>query len=538
MKPVVWSVAGNDSCGGAGLSADLRAAAAFGVHLCPVVATLTAQNSHAVTQVQAVAPDFLDAQLAALAEDMPPLVIKAGLLGSAENVAVLVGWIDRLREHAPVALVMDPVMSATSGGVAFADNALVTAYREQLLPRVTLVTPNLDEARHLVGDAAGSADAPTLAQALRRAGAAAVMITEAGALGADARRARHSRDWMATARATGWLALPRLRTFHTHGTGCTFAGSAACALALGFDVADALVLAKMATRFALMHSHEAGSGRGPVCLQSGFGWAQNVMPSLTWGDETQPAAAAGAAPAAHPPLQEAGCAGLYAIVDDIERLRQVLQAGARTVQMRIKTPIHADAAWRARLRQTLTDGLAACQQVGATLVVNDHWELVLELAALGARGLALHLGQEDLLALPAAQRQRLRTGAVPLGVSSHSLWELARARTMAPWYIACGPVWPTLTKVMPWSPQGLDNLAWWVHMAGAPVVAIGGVLEYEHATQAARGGAAAVCVVRGLGSDPLQTWPRWHAAVQEAAGAPPLPVPALPHPTLGLGHGR
>lgn len=538
MKPVIWSVAGNDSGGGAGLSADLRAAAAFGVHLCPVVAVLTAQNSHAVTQVQAITPDLLDAQLAALAEDMPPAVIKAGLLGSAENVAVLAGWMDRLREEAPVALVVDPVLSATSGGAALADDALVAAYRAQLLPRSTLITPNLEEARQLVGDAATVTGAQALARALQGMGAAAVMITDGDESGRDTRWARQSRDWMITPHATGWLALPRLQTFHTHGTGCTFASSAACALALGFGVTDALVLAKMATRFALAHSHEAGGGRGPVCLQPGFARAPGVMPSLTCGDEVPAGPVEGAAGAVQPPLREAGGAGLYAIVDSAERLRQVLGAGARTVQMRIKAPIDAGVAWRTRLRQTLADALAACRQADAMLVVNDHWQLALELAASDLRGLALHLGQEDLLALTPAQREQLRASGVPLGVSSHSLWELARARNMAPWYVACGPVWPTLTKAMPWSPQGLDNLAWWVHMAGVPVVAIGGVLEYAQATQAARSGAAAICVVRGLGQDPAQTWPRWRSAVQAAAVLPPLPVPALPHPTLEPRHGH
>lgn len=534
MRPVVWSVAGNDSGGGAGLSADLRAAAAFGVHLCPVVAALTAQNSHAVLQVQAVTPDLLDAQLAALAEDMPPAVIKTGLLGSAENMAVLAGWVDRLREQAPVALVVDPVLSATSGGVAFADDAIIAAYRMQLLPRATLVTPNLQEARQLAGAAAADNSTQALARALQDAGAAAVVVTGGSELTRDPRWARQSRDWMATRNATGWLALPRLQTFHTHGTGCTFASSAASALALGFDVADALVLAKMATRFALAHSHEAGGGRGPVHLRPGFATTSGLLPSLTWGDEALPAPASDPAGAIHPALQEGGGTGLYAIVDSAARLQQVLQAGARTVQLRIKRPAGADAAWHSTLRQTLVDALATCQQADATLVVNDHWPLALELAQSGQRDLALHLGQEDLLALTAAQREQLRGSGVSLGISSHSLWELARARGMAPWYVACGPVWPTLTKAMPWRPQGLDNLAWWVHMAGVPVVAIGGVLEYAQATQAARSGAAAICVVRGLGDDPLQAWPQWRSAVQAAAGLPPLPVPVLPHPTLAF----
>ena len=100
--------------------------------------------------------------------------------------------------------------------------------------------------------------------------------------------------------------------------------------------------------------------------------------------------------------------------------------------------------------------------------------------------------------------------------------------------VACGPVWPTLTKAMPWVPQGLDNLAWWVHMAGVPVVAIGGILAPAQASQAAQSGASAVCVVRGLSDEPAQTVPVWQAAIAAGRAAPPLPVPGLPHPSLPM----
>ncbi len=168
-----------------------------------------------------------------------------------------------------------------------------------------------------------------------------------------------------------------------------------------------------------------------------------------------------------------------------------------------------------------------CRQTRATLVVNDHWRLAAELGAS-----AVHLGQEDLLALGDAGRAELAASGLQLGISSHSLWELARARSVNPWYVACGPVWPTLTKAMPWQPQGLTNLAWWVHMAGVPVVAIGGILQAEQAAQAAQSGAAGVCVVRGLGEDPARSVPAWQAAIDRGRTRPRLLVPALPHPSL------
>jgi hydroxymethylpyrimidine kinase / phosphomethylpyrimidine kinase / thiamine-phosphate diphosphorylase len=168
----------------------------------------------------------------------------------------------------------------------------------------------------------------------------------------------------------------------------------------------------------------------------------------------------------------------------------------------------------------------------AELFVNDHWQLAAQLGAYG-----VHLGQEDLLALGDEGRAELLDTELALGISSHSLWELCRARTLSPRYIACGPVWPTLTKAMPWIAQGLDNLAWWCRMAGVPVVAIGGILEPGKVFDAARSGADGVCIVRGLGDDPQQVVPALQAALEagRARYATDPPTLTSPHPTLSGG---
>ena len=522
-NPIVWSIAGTDSGGGAGLAADQRAAEAFGLHLCPVVAAVTAQNSQAVTRLAPVAPELLDAQLAALAADMPPAAIKTGLLGSADNVAVVARWLDRLRQRAPVALVVDPVLGASTGA-AFADAAALNAYRTLLLPRATLLTPNGREASALAGEGGSAADAPAQAHALRALGVQAVCVTG----GDSPLAAGWSLDWADTPHARGWLALPRVATPHNHGTGCTFATSAACALALGFVAADALVLAKMATTQALRHGRAAGQGAGPVAARAGFATQPDLLPFMSWGEDFDFDSCSRLPDKREMPISSnVPEIGLYAIVDAAERVRQVVQAGVRTVQLRIKMPDAPGAAWHAALRQAVVQALDACRPLGATLVVNDHWRLAAELGAP-----AVHLGQEDLLALGEAGRADLADSGLRLGVSSHSLWELCRARSLAPWTIACGPVWPTLTKTMPWRPQGLDNLTWWVRMAGWPVVAIGGILQPEQAAQAAQSGAAGVCVVRGLGEVPAQTLPAWQAALAAGRAGQSLPVPGLPHPSL------
>ena len=519
----VWSIAGTDSSGGAGLAADQRAVDAWpDIHFCGVVAAVTAQNSQAVTHVEPLRVEVLDAQLAALEADMPPASLKTGLLCGRAQMDCVARWVDRLRERDPrLPLVVDPVLAASSGA-SFASDDAIRAYREVLIPRASLVTPNRREAAWLLGRSALLPhEVPGAARALRALGAQAVCIT-----GGDAQDiAREGAtalalDWLDCDLAQGWLALPRIGTANTHATGCTFASSAAAALAQGFVAADAVVWAKMAATHALRHGHAAGRGPGQVLARPGFHAAPDLLPRLSL-DETP---VFGPAQAQRPaPL------GLYAIVDSAERARAVLAAGVRTLQLRIKTPADASGTWWAALRTEVQRTSELCTEAGARLFVNDHWQFA---AASGAHG--THLGQEDLLALGEGERAALAASGLALGVSSHSLWELARARSLAPAYIACGPVWPTLTKAMPWKPQGLDNLRWWCAMAGTPVVAIGGILAPEQVAQAAACGADGVCVVRGLGERPAETVPALQAALG-VTGAPPhrLAQLAWPHPSLG-----
>lgn len=520
--PIIWSIAGTDSGGGAGLAADQRAADALGVHCCTVVAGITAQSTTEVTHIEATPPAVLQAQLDTLATDMPPRVIKTGLLGSADNVRVLARFVDRLRQQGPLALVVDPVLRASTGA-ALASAELRAAYRDLLLPRASVITPNQSEAVTLLGSAAPEG-IPAQARALRALGCEAVVIT-----GGDAARLSHhaslSLDWLDTPQAQGWLSLPRETTPHNHGTGCTFASALAAALALGWVLADAAVLAKMAATFALRHARAVGRGVGPVIARSGFALEPSLLPQLSL-DEGVPVAWQTRPRGRNP--------GVYAIVDSAERVEAVLRAQptVNTIQLRMKRPAGLpDGAWHTQLHDAMARSQQAAHAAGVLLVVNDHWQLALRA---GAR--ALHLGQEDLLALTPedrAQLQAARAQGVMLGLSSHSLWELCRAAALAPDLIACGPVWPTTTKDMPWQPQGLDNLAWWAHMAPAPVVGIGGILEPAQLHAVAAAGAAGGCVVRGLGEDPSVMLPAWLAAWREGQHpASTVPVPDLPHPTL------
>lgn len=550
--PVLWAIAGTDSGGGAGLAADQRAADACGVHLAPVVAAVTAQNTRAVQRIDVQPLASLGAQMAALADDLPPRVIKTGLLGHADTVIAVARQVDALRERGPVALVVDPVLRASTGA-GFADEATLQAYREWLLPRATVLTPNRHEAAQLLGrpDPLDTGTLPAMAEALRALGVESVCIT-----GGDSPETGLCHDWLATPEARGWLTAPRVATAHTHGTGCTFASGLASALARGFCAADAAVLAKMLTTDALRRARPigTGAGAGPVRPDARFVLDPTLLPVL-WDESRPPSRTALGLPpleagvTAHAvswPVPGASHApGLYAIVDSSQRAHAVLQAAmamapdgtAPTVQLRIKAlPGQAldDGAWHATLALEIRAAQAAADAAGAALYINDHWQLALRLGASG-----LHLGQSDLLALSAEDRHLLRQAqadGVRLGLSSHSLWELARAAGWRPSYIACGPVWPTSTKDMPWHPQGLGNLAWWVRMAPAPVVAIGGILSGAQMQAAAATGAAGACVVRGLGPEPSRTLPEWISAWQcgqhSANGPMRRAAPAWPQPCL------
>jgi hydroxymethylpyrimidine kinase/phosphomethylpyrimidine kinase/thiamine-phosphate diphosphorylase len=545
--PIVWSIAGHDSSGGAGLSADQRAADAMGVHLCPVVAAMTAQNSQGVQAVVPVDASTLETQLAALALDLPPRAIKTGLLGSVAAIKAVARWVDHFRAATPpgddphrhLALVIDPVLGASAGGAAFADPAVLGAYRKLLIPRATVITPNRLEAARLLAWPQASHDLdqgllPEMARQLQQMGARGVVITggdAASALGTSS--TAHAVDWLLTLHATGWLTAPRVDTLHTHGTGCTFASGVAAALALGHVEADAVVLAKMLTHHALSQSHAAGTGPGPVMAAPGFatGPAHGgaPLPCLGLGEDlpwrlTQASGKDLFRPFT-PPAD-----GLYGIVSTAASIHDALQAGWRCLQLRHKAT--------EGLQNHLNDSVQACSRLNAQLFINDHWRQALALNTPSHHPVGLHLGQEDLLRMSADDHALLLSARhrIMLGLSSHSLWELARAAGCGPSYIACGPVQATTTKDMPWQPQGTDNLRWWTTHSPAPVVAIGGLLTPADVRLFATLRPAALCVVRGMGERPdsmAQTLVALRHAVTAGRFEAPERIPApLPHPVL------
>ncbi len=178
----------------------------------------------------------------------------------------------------------------------------------------------------------------------------------------------------------------------------------------------------------------------------------------------------------------------YPIFDDPAWLERALPLGVRLVQMRIKDRPPPE------LRAMLARSRDLCRTAGAVLVVNDHWQIAIDLGCDW-----VHLGQEDL---DTADLGAIRRAGLRLGVSTHDEAELDRALSLSPDYVALGPVWPTILKQMKWAPQGLDRVRLWKDRIGAlPLVAIGG-LSVERAGVALAAGADSVAVVTDITLNP------------------------------------
>ena len=259
--PIALTIAGSDSSGGAGLQADLKTFTALGVYGASVIAALTAQNTRGVMGVLAVPPDFVALQIDAVASDLKVSACKTGMLGDAATVAAVC---DGLERHDLGALVVDPVMVATSGDVLLASDA-ITLVKSRLIPKASIITPNLGEAAKLLGVQTANTVADMQAQArdLLALGCEAVLLKGGHMRGEDAI------DVFVSATSPGeavHVSSPRIATANTHGTGCTLAAAIAAHLAIGSELAGAVGQAKSFLTAALVGGRDLkiGAGAGPV----------------------------------------------------------------------------------------------------------------------------------------------------------------------------------------------------------------------------------------------------------------------------------
>jgi hydroxymethylpyrimidine/phosphomethylpyrimidine kinase len=260
--PNTLTIAGMDPSGGAGILADVKTMSALGSYACAVVAALTAQNTHTVSDISPVNPQFVGQQINTLFADVEIHAVKIGMLGQAGIIEIVA---ERLGHFKPAHVVLDPVMVSKSGDLLLEQKA-VGVLREQLLPQATLLTPNLPEAGVLLEQRSVETlkEMRRVAERLRNqmsySGHRWVLLKGGHLPGNETIDLLHDGDQM--------IELPghRIQTKNTHGTGCTLSAALAALLPQTESVPDAARQAKNYLVQAILHADElkVGTGHGPV----------------------------------------------------------------------------------------------------------------------------------------------------------------------------------------------------------------------------------------------------------------------------------
>lgn len=248
------TIAGSDSGAGAGIQADLKTFAALGVYGTSVITAITAQNTVGVTQILELPPNIVAAQIDAVIQDIGADALKTGMLA---NTAIIEVVAEKVREHRLQNLVVDPIMTAKSGVTLLHEEAIENL-RARLIPLATIVTPNLSEAERLTGNQVRSrVEIKEAAKRIIDLGARSVVIK-------GGHRRGPATDIFYDGRNFRELTAPRIRTPHTHGTGCTFSAAIAAYLARGEKLEKAVVQAKRYITQAIRKGFAIGSGQSPV----------------------------------------------------------------------------------------------------------------------------------------------------------------------------------------------------------------------------------------------------------------------------------
>ncbi|MCW8916177.1 MAG: bifunctional hydroxymethylpyrimidine kinase/phosphomethylpyrimidine kinase [Magnetovibrio sp.] len=257
MQGRVLIIAGSDSGGGAGIQADIKAVTALNGFAMTAITALTAQNTQGVHAVHEIPVDFIARQIEVVLEDIGADAIKIGMLHRAEVIHAVADTLERLAPDIPV--VLDPVMVA-KGGHALLESEAVKALTERLIPRATLLTPNVPEAEALTGLKIDTvADFGPVGERLNRLGSKATLI-KGGHMEGDTVDDILWRDGV----APEVFESKRLETPHTHGTGCTLASAIACSLAQGLDLVEAIGRASTYVHKAILTAPGYGLGHGPL----------------------------------------------------------------------------------------------------------------------------------------------------------------------------------------------------------------------------------------------------------------------------------
>jgi hydroxymethylpyrimidine/phosphomethylpyrimidine kinase len=256
--PIILTIAGSDSGGGAGIQADLKTFSALGCFGTSAITAVTVQNTLGVSGVHAIPPEIVEHQIRAVLDDMQPLAIKIGMVPAAEHATMIAAV---LKEYSHIPIVFDPVMMASSGYQLMEDEA-IDIFKNDIFPQAALITPNLDEARLITGaDIDGIEDMKVAAAYFMMLGCRAVLI-KGGHLKGD----KLCDVYLDKSGVIHHFESSFIDSNNTHGTGCTLSSAIAAFLALGDDLLEAIEKAKAYVHQAIEKSTDVkiGNGHGPL----------------------------------------------------------------------------------------------------------------------------------------------------------------------------------------------------------------------------------------------------------------------------------
>ena len=249
------TIAGSDSCGGAGIQADIKTMTMNGVYAMSAITALTAQNTTGVTGIMEVTPEFLASQLDAVFTDIRPDAVKTGMVASSELIRVIA---QKLKEYGAKNIVVDPVMVATSGAKLISDDAIETL-KSELLPLADVITPNIPEAEVLSGMTIKNEDDMIAAAKVINGKFGCSVLCKGG------HQINDANDLLYRDGSYVWFKGKRIDNPNTHGTGCTLSSAIASNLAKGEDMDSAVKNAKDYISGALAAMLDLGKGSGPLC---------------------------------------------------------------------------------------------------------------------------------------------------------------------------------------------------------------------------------------------------------------------------------
>lgn len=479
LDSVIWCIGAIDCSGGAGLAADARAANSLGVEACLVTTAISVQNHTQCVNVTATSLSVLQQTMTLLSQQRLPDAIKIGVVIDDHQARLISHYISVVKEQAPhITVVWDPVFRSSSEGEL---SQLSSDGIRRLATVTDLITPNIDELRFLSGTEIINDDsALNAAQLLLRKKVKGVLV-KAGHASWQSQPA----DICVLANQGFQMQYSRHNNTAVRGTGCTLASAIASACALGYELKDAICLAGSYLHQARNHTLSVTQTHR---VFSQAPWPNNSAhcPRVNPLHRSRPLLNKGFKPLTNEQI------GLYPVVDSVAWLKTLLPTGIRMIQLRVKSD---DPAF---LRDAIGKAIELCRDTHCQLFINDHWELAIELGAYG-----VHLGQEDL---DTANLAAIQQAGLRLGISTHGYYEICTALSLQPSYIALGHIFPTETKVMPSSPQGLERLKQYADLlSSTPTVAIGGIgLDKAEAVAACGVNGVAVVTAITKAADPIE----------------------------------